>query len=100
MKVALAAVVEMKGGLAAVCDREVRATLPLPVAGLMSLEPVVAVRKKLDQLIRVAREFGSNLNDPFMTLSFLALPVIPDLKITDLGLVNVEQFSIVPLFTD
>jgi adenine deaminase len=100
MKAALAAVVEMKGGLAAVCDREVRATLPLPVAGLMSLEPIVAVRKKLDKLIRVAREFGSNLNDPFMTLSFLALPVIPDLKITDLGLVNVKQFSIVPLFTD
>ncbi len=100
MKAALTAVVEMKGGLAAVCNSEIRATLPLKVAGLMSLEPIASVQKKLDDLIRVVWGFGSNLKDPFMTLSFLALPVIPKLKITDLGLVNVEKFSIVPLFTE
>jgi adenine deaminase len=100
MNAALTAVVEMQGGLAAACDGEIRATLPLPVAGLMSLEPIFEVRKKLDNLIRVAWEFGSKLKDPYMTLSFLALPVIPELKITDRGLVNVDQFSFVPLFKD
>jgi adenine deaminase len=64
----------------------------------MSQEPVYAVREKLDKLLEVARDFGTILNDPFMTLSFLALPVIPELKITDKGLVDVNQFCIVPLF--
>ncbi|MBU4345159.1 MAG: adenine deaminase [Desulfobacteraceae bacterium] len=100
MKTAVEAVVKMGGGLAASCDSKICATLPLPVAGLMSQEPVYAVREKLDKLLEVARDFGTTLNDPFMTLSFLALPVIPELKITDKGLVDVKQFCIVPLFAD
>lgn len=100
MKAAVEAVIKMGGGLAASCDNKICATLPLPIAGLMSQEPVYAVREKLDKLLEVARGFGTSLNDPFMTLSFLALPVIPELKITDKGLVDVKRFCIVPLFID
>jgi adenine deaminase len=77
---------------------QVVARLALPVAGLMSLEPVHAVSAAMDRLIRAAGDLGSSLKDPFMTLSFLALPVIPELKLTDLGLVDVGRFKHVPLF--
>jgi adenine deaminase len=92
MKAAVGAVVEMGGGLAAVSDSTPLATLPLPIAGLMSLEPVPKIRGHMDRLIAVCHQLGSTLTDPFMTLSFLALPVIPELKITDMGLIDVNQF--------
>ena len=98
MQAALSAVVDMQGGIAAASQQRIQARLPLPIAGLMSPEPVSVIRDALDDLVGVARNFGSSLKDPFMTLSFLALPVIPELKITDLGLVNVNQFDIVSLF--
>jgi adenine deaminase len=63
----------------------------------MSPEPVREVARALERLIRAARDLGSPLRDPFMILSFLALPVIPALKITDLGLVDVDRFCHVPL---
>ncbi|MDY6909936.1 MAG: adenine deaminase [Thermodesulfobacteriota bacterium] len=71
--------------------------LPLPIAGLMSLEPLDAVVDRLAALRRLARAFGCALRNPFMALSFLALPVIPELKLTDRGLVNVASFSMVSL---
>ncbi|MBC8198553.1 MAG: adenine deaminase [Desulfobacterales bacterium] len=98
MKAAVKAVVKMGGGLAASCDSKICATLPLPIAGLMSQEPVYTVREKLEKLLEVARDFGTILNDPFMALSFLSLPVIPELKITDKGLVDVKRFCMAPLF--
>ena len=97
MKAPLNAVVIMSGGLAAASDREILADLPLPIAGLMSMESVKTVQENLDKLTGVARVLGTSLSDPFMTLSFLALPVIPKLKITDKGLVDVSKFSIVLL---
>ena len=100
MKAAFRAIVEMGGGLAAVYDKKVCATLALPIAGLMSQEPIQAIRDLIDSLINTARKFGTTLDDPFMTLSFLALPVIPELKITDKGLVDVARFKTVPLFVD
>jgi adenine deaminase len=100
MKTAVQALITMGGGLAAVCDNRVYADLSLPIAGLMSFEPIQTINDQLDRLLNAAREFGSTLNDPFMTLSFLALPVIPELKITDKGLVDVTQFKVVPLFVD
>ena len=100
MKAAFRAIVEMEGGLAAVYDKKVCATLALPIAGLMSQEPIQAIRNRIDSLINTARKFGTTLDDPFMTLSFLALPVIPELKITDKGLVDVARFKTVPLFVD
>ena len=98
MVVAVNVLRELGGGLVVVSDGEVRAQLPLPVAGLMtaaSLEQVVAWKKGVNQ---AALELGVTLEHPFMALSFLALPVIPKLKLTDQGLVNVESFTHVPLF--
>ncbi|MDA8336198.1 MAG: adenine deaminase [Peptococcaceae bacterium] len=79
------------GGLAVVGGEEVLGLLPLPLAGLMSMEDVPAVAAKLKELRKAAAGLGVPPGgDPFMTLSFLALPVIPRLKLTDLGLVDVE----------
>jgi len=90
--------VDMGGGLAVAAGGAVRAVLPLPVAGLMTQEPLAAVRQGLDDLIAAARELGAVPDDPFMSLSFLALPVIPELKLTDLGLIDVAAFRPVSLF--
>ena len=78
-----------QGGLCVVAGGEVLATLPLPIAGLLSTEPLEAVAGKLEELERLARELGCSVNSPFSVLSFLALPVIPELKLTDMGLVDV-----------
>jgi len=79
---------------------KVKASLPLPLAGLMSDQPVNVVRAKMDELNREAKKLGSIPVNPFMTLSFLALPVIPELKITDKGLVDVGRFAFIPLFAE
>ncbi|MDJ0810019.1 MAG: adenine deaminase [Desulfobacterales bacterium] len=98
MRAAVGTVVSMGGGLAVVSAGEVRARLALPIAGLMSPQPMAAVERALNDLLAAARDLGCPLKDPFMTLAFLALPVIPALKITDQGLVDVDRFSVVPLF--
>jgi adenine deaminase len=77
---------------------EVKASLPLPIAGLMSAASLPVVVGNWEALGQAAKSLGCSLAEPFMTLSFLALPVIPELKITDLGLVDVKQFKHVPLF--
>jgi len=92
------AIQAMGGGLAAVSNGKVLASLPLPIAGLMSDTSVTQVNHQLEVLHRAVRTLGCKLPDPFMTLSFLSLPVIPELKITDKGLVDVNQFKFVPLF--
>ncbi len=94
---AVKAVEEMNGGLAAVRDGKVLARLPLPIAGLMSDRPIAEVAPGWEKMRGVARDLGSALDEPFMVLSFLALPVIPDLKLTDRGLVDVNLFEHVPL---
>jgi adenine deaminase len=99
MATAAAAVAELGGGLAVARGEEVLATLALPVGGLMSEEPIEIVRERLDDVVGAARALGSPLHDPFMAMSFLALEVIPTLKITDQGLVDVDAFRRVPLFT-
>ena len=88
----------MRGGLVVVLDGKVLASLPLPIAGLMSGAPVTQVNHQLEALHGAAKILGCKIPDPFMTLSFLSLPVIPELKITDKGLVDVNQFKFVPLF--
>jgi adenine deaminase len=100
MLTAIRATVELEGGLVVAAGEDVLASVPLPVGGLMSDQPVEFVRNQMDLLIDAARELGSRLHDPFMTLSFLALEVIPRLKLTDQGLVDVEAFDFVPLFVD
>ncbi len=98
MMTAAIEVVTMRGGLAVVVDYEVRGRLPLPIAGLMSDQPLEIVQAQMDELLTVTAEIGSPWPDPFMILSFMALPVIPELKLTDRGLVDVTQFKFVPLF--
>ena len=90
---------DLGGGLAAVRGGDVLARVPLPVGGLLSWEPIGVLVDRLDEVNRAAASLGCPLDDPFMVLSFLALPVIPAVKLTDLGLVDVSRFSLVPLFT-
>lgn len=97
---AVQGIVEMHGGLIAVKQGKTLASLPLPIGGLMSDQSIEEVRKGLNCLHQTVKEMGCKLEEPFMALSFLALPVIPELKITDQGLVDVTQFKLVPLFGD
>lgn len=97
----LRAVKELKrmgGGYVAVADGKVGASLPLPIAGLMSDKPAEEVALALHKLLEKAHIWGARLPNPFITLSFLALPVIPELKLTDRGLVDVSKFAVVSLF--
>jgi len=98
MTTAARTVAEMGGGLAVAEGPQALATLPLPVAGLMSDRPLGEVRNRYDSLLDAAHEFGSSIRDPFMAMSFMALEVIPKLKLTDRGLVDVEAFDFVDLF--
>jgi adenine deaminase len=98
MMTAARAVENLGGGLVAAVGDEVLAAVPLPIAGLMSDQPVEAVRQQMDALTAAAHGLGSTLHDPFMTLGFLALEVIPTLKLTDQGLVDVDKFDFVPLW--
>ncbi len=86
------------GGMGIGTAGEAVTMLPLPLAGLMSTWPVERVSEQLEQLKQQARSWGSPLNNPFLALSFMALGVIPELKLTDLGLVDVTTFSLVSLF--
>jgi adenine deaminase len=98
MTAAARAIGRMGGGLVACDGSEVLAQLPLPVGGLMSDQPIDRVRDLYDALLSASARLGSTLHDPFMAMSFMALEVIPSLKLTDLGLVDVEQFRLVDLF--
>ncbi len=88
-------VVRIQGGLAVVAQGRVRGSLPLPIAGLLSPEPLERVAAALEELEGLVREMGCQVPSPFSVLSFLALPVIPELKLTDKGLVDVMQGRLV-----
>jgi adenine deaminase len=90
---------ETGGGLVVIADRGVQAELPLPVAGLLSEEPYEEVVEASEACLQAARNLGCTFPAPFQTLSFLALSVIPKLKITDRGLIDVDSFQIVGLET-
>jgi adenine deaminase len=98
MLLAVEHLAKLKGGLAVVAGGRVLADLPLPIAGLISPDPLAAVAAAYGRLKDAYRSLGGVLPDPFMALSFVALPVIPALKLTDLGLVDVNKFEVVPLF--
>ncbi|MBJ2151440.1 adenine deaminase [Paracoccus sp. IB05] len=87
---------EIEGGFVVVEGGRVLAELALPVAGLMSLEPFEAVRDALVRLRAAAQSLGVVLEEPFLQLAFLALPVIPHLKITDHGMIDVDRFEVIP----
>ncbi len=96
MALAANRLIEIEGGFVVVEGGRVLAELALPVAGLMSLEPFEAVRDALVALRAAAKGLGVVLEEPFLQLAFLALPVIPHLKITDMGMVDVDRFEIMP----
>jgi len=100
MMTAARAVADAGGGQAVAEGARVLAVLQLPIAGLMSDLPIETVRDRMADLIGAARALGSRLHDPFMAMSFLALEVIPKLKLTGIGLVDVERFAPVPLFVE
>ncbi|MEO0092419.1 MAG: adenine deaminase [candidate division WOR-3 bacterium] len=97
---AIKSLIKLGGGFVAVDKEKVRASLALPIAGLMSQEPAEVVVSKLKELNQTVRAWGIKLDNPFITLSFLALPVIPELKLTDKGLVDVNRFKIVSLWEE
>lgn len=87
---------KMQGGYVLVSDGEVKGTLPLPVAGLLSMESSEEIQKNIDDMLQKAWDMGiSKEIDPFITLSFMALPVIPELRLTDQGLVDVTNFQFI-----
>ena len=97
MALAIARLGQIGGGIVVHADGDVRGELPLPVAGLLSDLPAREVVERLETLEQLLAEQGVGIVSPFMSLSFLALSVIPSLKITDHGLVDVDRFELVPL---
>ena len=91
-------IVRMQGGIALAKDGKVIESLPLPIAGLMSDHTIEHVSERLKDLKTAAQKLGTPLEEPFMAMAFLSLPVIPKLKITDLGLVDVDRFRLIDLF--
>jgi len=98
MACAAQALVDQGGGLVVTRGGEVLSSLPLPIAGLMTDAPAAVVTSQLESLHKAARTLGCKIKEPFLQLSFLALPVIPSLKLTDKGLVDVISFKKVSLF--
>ena len=98
MYTAAVQVVKMQGGIVAALNGQVLEALPLPVAGLMSDRSADFVREKQKRLNEIARTLGSKLSDPFMAMSFLTLPPIPEIRITDRGLIDAVKFKVTPLF--
>ena len=86
---------EIKGGFVVVEDGKITGEIPLPVAGLMSLEPYESVRDTLHSLRKAAYALGTTLEEPFLQVAFLPLPVIPHLKISDKGMVDVDKFCLI-----
>jgi len=92
---AIETLTRIQGGLVVFADGEVKATVPLPIAGLLSPEPLDRVIEAQIQLEAAARQLGVRPQSPFSLLSFLALPVIPELRVTDLGVVDVTKFQVI-----
>ncbi|WGF87472.1 adenine deaminase [Marinivivus vitaminiproducens] len=96
MATAVNRVIAMQGGLVAARDDHVLADLPLPLAGLMSDRPYEEVTAGLERALEAARTLGCGLAEPYLQMAFLPLPVIPHLKLTDHGLVDVDRFTLLP----
>jgi adenine deaminase len=96
--VAVSEIRKLHGGLVVANKGKVLAEIPLPVAGLMSDKPLDYVVKNLAKVEEAVKGLGVKIKHPFGILSFLALPVIPELKLTDKGLVDVKEFTLVDLF--
>jgi adenine deaminase len=91
---------ELGGGLVVIADMGVQAELPLPVAGLLSVEPYEEAVAESEACVAAVQELGCTFPSPFQMMAFLALSVIPKLKITDRGPIDVDEFQLVPLSAD
>ena len=91
---------EVGGGITVYKDGKEIALVELPVAGLMSDEPAATVAAKASRMVQAMADCGCTLNNAYMQHSLLALVVIPELRISDLGLVDVTTFELVSLFED
>ena len=100
MYTAAVALIKCQGGKVVVKDGEIISQLPLPIAGLMSDKEFDFVVEKCYELNKAAHSIGCKLEDPFMTMGFLSLPVIPELKITDKGVFDTNKFDFVDIFED
>ena len=100
MACAVNAIADMKGGFAACADEKISGKLELPLAGLMSLLPAEEVMDRMNQLNAVARSLGTPLAAPFMTLSFISLPTVPQLGLTDFGLIDVLSHKLTNLIVE
>jgi adenine deaminase len=95
---AIRALEQLQGGLVAVADGQVKAELGLPIAGLVSDRPLEEVIQRSAELNTAAHALGCDLAAPFMTLSFLSLSAIPELKLTDQGLIDAVKMRRTSLF--
>lgn len=96
---AMNTVIERKGALVACCEGEIQ-TIPLPIGGLMSSEPFEKIAAAYHDMTEFVGKMGTSLHAPFLTLAFLSLPVIPELRLTDKGLFSVVHNRYVPLFVE
>lgn len=97
MALAVNSVAAMQGGLSVVCDGKVLARMALPIGGLMSVKPADEVMREQDAMNTAARQLGCTGSAPFMTLSFISLPTVPELGLTDLGLIDVLAHKLIPV---
>jgi adenine deaminase len=95
MAIAVNSIEEMQGGLIVVSQGKVLEKLELPIAGLMSTYSPDVVIERLEKLNEAARSIGCKLKAPFMTLSFISLPTVPELGLTDKGLIDVKSHKVV-----
>jgi len=100
MALAANTLAEVGGGLVAVRDGKVLALVPLPIAGLMSDQPVTVVAEQVAALEKAWRQLGCHLESPFMTMALLSLPVLPALRVTNRGLVDSVNFKMVDLVAE
>lgn len=97
MALAVNTLIEKGGGFVVVDQEKVQALVELPIAGLLSLKSAEEIKNGIADLKKAFRALGVTLDEPFIQMAFLALPMIPTLKLTDRGLVNVTNFSFIPL---
>jgi adenine deaminase len=100
MAVAANELARVGGGQVVVRNGEVNALVELPIAGLMSDEPAEVVARKAGRVLEALGECGCHLNNANMQLSLLALVVIPELRISDKGLIDVHQLKVIPVLED
>ena len=100
MYTAVSEIVKNGGGITAALDGKIIESLALPVAGLMSEESGLFVREKVKALYAAAEKLGSSIPDPYMAMAFLSLPPLPEIRITDHGVIDAVKFQVTDVFVE